>query len=218
MSSSQGLLAPTPLWDLSLRLARDQATAHKWAWLLGFSLPLSGGLTLSLWTPGYLDQLTAIKLVMLGVFVWLLGRLLRTRGFSTPQASGCFGRGLGAQQAMFDSGQIPLNHPNVVIQLTAELGSVVAVALLTTLAAGRAFVTRAARVIGRKLAMAGGTLAVALLVYGITSSGVVESPDYGAFFALTALLACLPDQPQGSLPPGRVREVPTGASNRGSCA
>ena len=79
----------------------------------------------------------------------------------------------------------------MVVQLAAELGLVVAgafLAYLVWLVISWAFVTRSARLIGRDAAIARATLAVALLIYGVTSSGVLESPHYWAFFAVTALL------------------------------
>lgn len=115
-------------------------------------------------------------------------------GFSSALLSGGFGRGLGAEKAMIDSGEIPLNFHNVVAQLAAELGLVVTAAFLTYLFAlvlGWAFVTRSARAIGREAALARATLAAALLIYGVTSSGVLESPVYWAFFAAMALLSAM---------------------------
>lgn len=113
-------------------------------------------------------------------------------GLASAVVTGGFGRGIGAERALIDSGQIPLNFHNVVIQLAAELGLIVAAAFLFYLLAlvvGWAFVTRSSRAIGRKPAFARAALAVSLLVYGATSSGVLQSPLYWAFFALTALLA-----------------------------
>jgi len=119
-------------------------------------------------------------------------------GFSSALLSGGFGRGLGAEKAMIDSGEIPLNFHNVFAQLAAELGLVVSAAFLTYLFAlvlGWAFVTRSARAIGREAALARATLAAALLIYGVTSSGVLESPVYWAFLAANALLTAVGEVP-----------------------
>lgn len=130
-------------------------------------------------------------------------------GFTTTLASGGFGRGLGAEQSLIDSGIIPLNFHNVVIQLAAELGLVVAGAFLiylVWLVISWAFVTRSARRMGHEASLARATLAVALIIYGITSSGVLEAPHFWGFFGVTAVLTGLSetvrDSPRvhGSMP------------------
>ena len=115
---------------------------------------------------------------------------LLATGFRTMLLTGGFGRGIGTERAMIDSGEIPMNFHNVVIQLGAELGLVVAAVFLAYLLAllfSWALGSRSARVIGRGPALARATLAVSLLVYGATSSGVLESPHFWAFFVATAL-------------------------------
>jgi hypothetical protein len=116
---------------------------------------------------------------------------LVSQGFLTALVSGGFGSGLGTEAALIDAGDLPLNYHNVVAQLVAELGLIVAgafLAYLLWLIVSWAFATPSARAIGREAAIARGTVAVALLLYGATSSGVLESPDYWAFFTLTALI------------------------------
>lgn len=142
--------------------------------------------------------------------------VLIKQGFETSLVSGGFGRGLGTEQAMLDSGKISTNFHNIEAQLAAELGLIVAASFLIYLLAmvvSWAFVTRSARAAGTAGALARATLAVALLVYGVTSSGVLQSPAYWTFFALTALLTGMPRQP------GQVesaRRHPGGESGRPS--
>lgn len=50
---------------------KERGTARSIAGLLGFCLPLSGGLPLSQWLPGYPDQLTPIRLVTFSSLAWL---------------------------------------------------------------------------------------------------------------------------------------------------
>ncbi len=47
------------------------SAARRWAWTLGFSLPLSGGLSLSSWVPGYPDQLTFVRIVTFASLAWI---------------------------------------------------------------------------------------------------------------------------------------------------
>lgn len=126
---------------------------------------------------------------------------LMVSGFRSALLSGGFGLGLGAEKAMIDTGQIPMNFHNVGIQLAAELGFVIAsayVAYLVYVVTTWAFVTRSAREIGSEAAIARAMIAVALLIYGITSSGVLAAPDYWTFFAVTAVLAGPPSSTAGS--------------------
>lgn len=116
---------------------------------------------------------------------------LISRGLSDSLRSGGFGLGVGAEKSLIESGQIPLNFHSVVVQLAAELGLIVAgifLAYLAGLFISWTLVTRSAREIGREAALARATLATSLLIYGFTSSGVLESPYYWAFFSLTVLL------------------------------
>jgi hypothetical protein len=113
-------------------------------------------------------------------------------GFSTALFTGGFGRGLGSEQAMIDSGEIPYNFHNIVAQLAAELGLIVAASCLIYLLAlvvSWAFVTRSVQAIGPSASLARATLVIALLFYGVTSSSVLQSPTVWAFFALTASLS-----------------------------
>lgn len=114
-----------------------------------------------------------------------------------------FGQGVGTESALIDSGEIPLNFHNVVAQLLAELGAVVALAFLGYLLV--AF-TRWAFAPGRGTtadsgaAFAKAGLAVALLLWGATASGVLDSPAYWTLFAVTALIR----QPRADAPGPRL--------------
>lgn len=113
-------------------------------------------------------------------------------GLTTALVTGGFGRGIGAEKAQIDTGELVVNYHNVVAQLAAELGLVLAAGFLLYLLGlltGWALATKRARAIGDDAARARASLAVSLMVYGFTSSGVLESPQYWAFFALTAVLA-----------------------------
>lgn len=117
---------------------------------------------------------------------------LFSTGLKSAYLSGGFGRGLGAEKSMVDSGEIATNLHNIVASLANDLGLVVAAAFLSYLVflvGSWAFVTRSAHSIGAEAALARAALAVTLLLYGSTSSGVLESPVYWAFFAATALLS-----------------------------
>lgn len=117
---------------------------------------------------------------------------LVSEGLGAALLSGGFGRGLGAEKASLDAGEITTNLHNILATLLMEFGFLVAAAFVTyllVLLLSWAFVTRSARAIGAEAALARATLAVALLIYGVTSSGVIESPVYWTFFAATALLS-----------------------------
>lgn len=108
-----------------------------------------------------------------------------------------FGRGLGAEQAMINSGEIPLNFHNVTVKLAVELGLLVATAftlyLVTTLLTW-AFGSRGSAPDG-SAASARASLALALLLYGSTSSAVLDSPAYWTFFACIGLLSVKVQRP-----------------------
>jgi len=119
-------------------------------------------------------------------------------GFRLSADTGGLGRGIGAENALVNSGTIPLNYHNVVVQLAAELGIFVAGALLlyfVWLGISWGFVTRSARRLGPEASLARATLALVLTIYGVTSSGVLESPHYGVFLAVTVVLAGLHRNP-----------------------
>lgn len=185
------------------------------AYRLGLAVVVAMHLLDFAWTPGRTPYRRPFVLLVVGIGVVLAVSMsgtviqaisstgqsvslrleLISEGFSTALNSGGLGRGLGTEQSLIDTGEIPLNFHNVVVQLAAELGLVVAVAFvayLVWLVICWAFVTRSARELGRKAAIAQATLASALLFYGATSSGVLESPDYWAFLAVTAVLAGVP--------------------------
>ncbi len=128
---------------------------------------------------------------------------LISEGFSVALGTGGFGRGLGTERALIDSGAIPLNFHNVVVQLAAELGLVVAgvfLVYLVSLIISWALVTRSAQRMGREASLARATLGVALLIYGVTSSGVLESPPYAALLAATVLLGVIPHDTGSGVP------------------
>ena len=102
-----------------------------------------------------------------------------------------FGRGLGTERAMIDSDQIPLNFHNVVAQLAAELGIVIALAFvvyLLVILSRWAFLTRFTRARGLESSRAAAVLALVLVIYGLTASGVLDSPLYWTFFVAIPLL------------------------------
>lgn len=114
-----------------------------------------------------------------------------------------FGRGIGTEQAMLTSGELSINFHNVVAQLAAEVGVVVAVAYLMFLMAilvRWAFRTRGARELGSRLSLARATLTLAVFLYGAVSSGVLQSPLHWGFFAIIGLMAGLPRAGQAASP------------------
>lgn len=128
--------------------------------------------------------------------------VLIREGLVTSFISGGFGRGLGTEQSLIDSRIIPLNFHNVIVQLAAELGLVVAGAFLVylvSLVISWALVTRSARRMGHEASLARATVAVALIIYGITSSGVLESPHFWVFFAVTAVVSGLAEESEGAV-------------------
>lgn len=193
------------------------AMADARAYRLGLVVILSMHLFDRALTPGR-TKLRVPTVLLLGVagtvgLIWLGGALIQgaatigasdtlrlgliAQGLLAAIVSGGFGGGLGAEQSLIETGEIPTNYHNVVVQLASELGLVVAGAFLVYLIAlviSWAFVTRSAQKLGREASIARATLAVALLVYGVTSSGVVDSPIYWAFFAATASLSAVPDR------------------------
>jgi len=118
---------------------------------------------------------------------------LLSRAFKLTVDSFGFGRGIGTERALLASGELRINFHNVVAQLAAEVGIVIAAAFLVYLLAllwRWAFVTRSAQRQPLSTRAKAG-LALGLLLYGITSSGVLESPVLWGFFGATALLSGL---------------------------
>lgn len=107
-----------------------------------------------------------------------------------------FGRGLGAERALIESGAIPINFHNTFARLAAEVGLVIALAYVLYLLASIArwvFPGKAGADRGlADAAFARATVAVALLVWGVVSSGVLDSPAYWTVFAATAALMAIP--------------------------
>lgn len=129
---------------------------------------------------------------------------LISEGLSSALLSGGIGRGLGAEKAMLDSGEIRTDFHNIVVTLFAELGLVVGMVFLSYLLAlilSWAFATRSTWAMGHEASLARSSLAVALLIYGVDSSGVLESPIYWAFFAATAAVSGVSRVAGNSLPP-----------------
>lgn len=106
-----------------------------------------------------------------------------------------FGRGLGAEQVLIESGAISLNFHNTFARLAAEVGLVIAVAYvlyLLALIAKWAFPGKPSADRGPECRLARASAAVALLVWGVVVSGVLDSPAYWTVFAATAAVAAIP--------------------------
>lgn len=118
---------------------------------------------------------------------------LVSTAFKNAYLSGGFGRGLGAEEFMLDSGEIATNLHNIVATLANDLGLIVAamfVMYLLSLFLSWAFAIHSALAFGgQEAALARATLAVVLILYGATSSGVLGSPVYWTFFAATVLIS-----------------------------
>lgn len=114
------------------------------------------------------------------------------RGLRVAVDSFGFGRGVGTEQAMIDAGQLAVNFHNVVVQLAAELGLVIAAGYLVYLLAvlvNWAFLTRWAQALGSAQSLARVTLTIAVIVFGMVASGVLTSPLHWVGFIVIALLA-----------------------------
>lgn len=181
------------------------------AFRLGLVIVVAMHLADRIWPPGR----SAFRVPGILILLWLLVAFVATNGpryvsgesdslrfalvsdaFKSAYVSGGFGRGLGAENAMLDSGEIPINLHNIVATLANDLGYVVAAVFLVYLLGlivSWVFVTRSASRLGGGAALARATLASSLLFYGATSSGVLESPTFWTFFVVTAAF-CRPPQ------------------------
>jgi hypothetical protein len=125
-------------------------------------------------------------------------------GMSVAFQTGGLGRGLGTEKEMIDSSELITNFHNIIVQLAAEVGVIIALAFtiyLFALVISWALLTRLARTLGSQRSLALATLATSLLIYGVTSSGVLFSSLYWSFFAVTVLLASAGDKVQAMAPP-----------------
>lgn len=76
--------SPTKLWAPSPRQTPHRATARRFAGLLGFCLPFSGGVDLERWIPGYPGPATVIRLVTVLALVWVI-----SHPATTPLPTAC---------------------------------------------------------------------------------------------------------------------------------
>jgi hypothetical protein len=117
---------------------------------------------------------------------------LLAQALQTTVESHGFGRGLGTEAALLETGALPINFHNVVAQLAAEAGIVIAGAYLLYLLSllwRWLAVGRVAPFPDERVRLARASIAVGILIYGATSSGVLDSPLHWAFFVTPTLLA-----------------------------